>query len=1060
MICPVAVLRKTFLPALVLLLCTGTGAFAQRSFQIKHFAEFEGLSSNFVEDVIQCPDGKLLVTTKQGVDHFDGSKFVPILLDSNKLEYATSVHRHKGDVWLGLFNGQLIHIHHKVISTVNTGIEEAIRFVHVDEKATLWAFSRSGKIYWINGNDTGMVQLPGDEVLINVVCQAPAGNFLVGTNDGVFRAKVTISTGAIEFEQLPQIPKEKITALYYNGPLDMLWIGTEDAGLWRLWKPTEKNRISKEFRWTDGSSVSNVQSLFKDKSGRLWIGQTGHGLKRVDFHDKKGMNYSVQKFEEPALLQHEIHGIFEDDEGTIWASTFGGGLIQVIDKVFDQPFDEVWLRQQSITRLFKDRSGTVWLGIDKGLFRTVPNGASGSYSYIHIGGQTVTSITESASGNLWVGTASNGIYIKPSTQNDFRHIVLPQGNLANAINSIAPNGDQMYVSTKDGLFILNSTGGVVRQMTTLDGLPHNNVKFALTDSSGITWIANQGNRVSFMKDGKIGFLEENTAQNIVDVHHILQDKKGRLWFSTLGSGVFVLDKGTAFHISENEGLPSSYCYQMEQDDDENVWVSHQKSVTQITPDLKVARIIGHQDVSPVSNTMITFLFKDDEGNIWITSTHGVVKYNPRVDKASRSVPMLSISAMRVFDSPIEMKPGLTLPYKQYSISFDVSGISLRNPESIVYKYQLQGYTEVWSEEFSTGLILFPRLEDGNYTLKVIASKNGGPWTPEPATYSFSISKPFYKTVPAYIIGIIILLAGIGGFVRYRTFKLVTDKVALEELVSQRTVEIQQQKEHIEQSRDEIARYAKDITDSIKYAQRIQSAIFPEWDKTTAVLPDSFVFFRSKDIVSGDFFFAEKVGDTSIFAAVDCTGHGVPGGFMSIVANNLLNQAVKQMGLTKPSEILDFLNEGVTNTLHQTYEESSVKDGMDISVCALNLKDRTLQFAGAYNPLYLFRNGQLNIYKGDRFPVGMFVGEEGKAFSNIKITVQPDDVIYIFSDGFADQFGGSKGKKLKLNGFREMLTEIHTEPMSKQKDILALKLEQWKGHLDQVDDIVVMGVRIS
>jgi serine phosphatase RsbU (regulator of sigma subunit) len=457
--------------------------------------------------------------------------------------------------------------------------------------------------------------------------------------------------------------------------------------------------------------------------------------------------------------------------------------------------------------------------------------------------------------------------------------------------------------------------------------------------------------------------------------------------------------------------------------------------------------------------MITFLFKDEDGNLWITSTHGVVKYNPRVDKASRVEPKLSISAMRIFESPVEMIQGMELPFNQYNISFDLSGISLRNPESIRYKYQLLGFSEVWSEEFSNSQIQFPRLEDGEYTLNVIASKNGGEWTKDPVSFSFIIAKPFYRTWPFYIIGFVLLFASVGGFVRYRTFKLVSDKQALEALVSERTEEIQQQKEHIEESRDEIARYAKDITDSIKYAQRIQSAIFPELDKTKSIFNDSFVFLRPKDLVSGDFFFAETVGDTSIFAAVDCTGHGVPGGFMSIVANNLLNQAVKQMGLTKPSEILNFLNLGITNTLHQTYEESSVKDGMDISICFLNMKEMTLQYAGAYNPMYLFRDGQLTIYGGDRFPVGMFVGEESKAFTNTEISVQKGDVVYIFSDGFADQFGGPKGKKLKLNGFRDILKELHDKPMNIQSELLALKLQDWMGKLEQVDDIVVMGVRI-
>ena len=227
-----------------------------------------------------------------------------------------------------------------------------------------------------------------------------------------------------------------------------------------------------------------------------------------------------------------------------------------------------------------------------------------------------------------------------------------------------------------------------------------------------------------------------------------------------------------------------------------------------------------------------------------------------------------------------------------------------------------------------------------------------------------------------------------------------------------------------------------------------------------MVPESFVLFRSKDLVSGDFYFAEKIGDERIFCAVDCTGHGVPGGFMSIVANNLLEQATRQLKLTKPSEILTYLNKGVTETLHQTYEESSVKDGMDIALCSWNKKLKTLQFAGAYNPLYLFRDGKLIEYRGDRFPVGTFVGEESGTFRNHEIKVQEGDMLYLFSDGFSDQFGGPQGKKFKVRRFKEMLREVHTFPVDQQYKMISERLKQWIGDLEQVDDIVLLGVRIS
>lgn len=1035
---------------------------AQNSFRTRHFEEFQGLSSNFVENILQCADGKLLISTKQGVDIFDGLKFVPLLIDSLPLGYITAIHRNGNTVWLGGFDGRLLRKDSKGTPIEGArGLEGSVRAIHVDANGALWAFSRSGGVLWTLGQDTSVLQLPIEEILVNTVCALPDGRFLIGSAEGLYIAGFNGKDGSVDIQNSPVAGMSRITALAHDPGSDIVWVGTEDEGLIRMELRNGHDAVGKEFRWDPELRTDDVQGLFVDNAGTLWAGMVGIGLCRIEWQNSHGQNVTVRVFDDPALQQHRIHSVFEDDEGTLWVSTFGGGIIQIIPKVFEQPFDENWLRQQRITRLFKDSKGNVWIGIDKGIFQTETGGTAPSYHYHHIGGQRVTSITESSKGQLWVGTASNGIFIKGNGNPEFKQHSLPHGNLSNAINSIVPYGDLMHVCTKEGLYTMDHTGRVQQHVNTLNGLPHNNVTYAHTDRHGNTWIANQGNRVCLMRDGRISFLEENTAQNIVDVHHILEDDRGRLWFSTLGSGIFVLEDGMAHHIGEKQGLPSLYCYQMVQDDDGNVWASHQKSVSQITPMLSVSRVIEHQDLSPVANTMVTFLFKDDKGNIWVTSTHGVVKYNPRIDKESRSIPHLSISAMRVNDVPTDMVPGLILPYRKHSIQFDLSGISLRNPERIRYRYQLLGYSDAWLEEVSaSGTIQFPKLEDGEYTLNVIASKNGGEWTPEPVSFSFTVTKPIYRTWPFYILCIIAIMAAVGGFVRYRTVKLMTDKQELEKLVTERTVEIQEQKEEIERSRDEISRYAKDITDSIKYAQRIQAAIFPEWEKNMAFLEESFVFFRSKDIVSGDFFFAEKVGDLRIFAAVDCTGHGVPGGFMSIVANNLLNQAVKQVGLTRPSEILDYLNEGITNTLHQTYEESSVKDGLDIAICTLDLKHRKLQFAGAYNPLYLFRNGELSMYKGDRFPVGVFVGEEMKTFTNVDVPIEQGDVIYLFSDGYADQFGGPRGKKLKLHGFRDLLAEIHQRPMAEQGKLLALKLDEWMGDLEQIDDIVVMGIRIT
>ncbi|MGB1318419.1 MAG: SpoIIE family protein phosphatase, partial [Flavobacteriales bacterium] len=436
--------------------------------------------------------------------------------------------------------------------------------------------------------------------------------------------------------------------------------------------------------------------------------------------------------------------------------------------------------------------------------------------------------------------------------------------------------------------------------------------------------------------------------------------------------------------------------------------------------------------------------------------YGTITY---LDKSSKKAPLLSVRSMMLNGSPQPMTENLVLPYKKYDVQFQLAGISLRNPENIRYKYQLKGLSDSWRELGASGKIN-RTLAHGTYTLKVIASKNDGDWNSAPLEYTFSVKRPFWFTWFFWIAVIIAVGLGFAVYVNYRTNKLIKDKAELETIVNQRTEEIQEQKTEIERSRDEIAKYAKDITDSIRYAKRIQKAIFPAWQEVKKMLPDAFVFFQSKDLVSGDFYFADQLGDQTIFCAVDCTGHGVPGGFMSIVANNLLTQAVRQEGLTKPSDILEFLNHGVTNTLHQTYDEASVKDGMDIALYTWNKKTNILEYAGAYNPLFIYRDGELMETKGNRFPCGSFVGEDERKFTNHEIPVQKGDMLYVFSDGYADQFGGPSGKKFMMRRFRSFLQQIHTKPVEEQHTMLDKQLKNWKGKLEQVDDIVILGVRIS
>jgi len=270
---------------------------------------------------------------------------------------------------------------------------------------------------------------------------------------------------------------------------------------------------------------------------------------------------------------------------------------------------------------------------------------------------------------------------------------------------------------------------------------------------------------------------------------------------------------------------------------------------------------------------------------------------------------------------------------------------------------------------------------------------------------------------------------------------------------QKTV-IEVQKVEVEKQRDVIKVAHKEITDSISYAKRIQKAILPPDRIVKEHLGDHFILYKPKDVVAGDFYWMRKTEDKVLFAAADCTGHGVPGAMVSVVCNNALNRSVRDYGLSDPGKVLDKTREIVVREFEKSDDE--VKDGMDIALCMISGNE--LHYAGAYNPLWIVRNGEIIEAKANRFPVGLSLNAQPYTTHTIKL--EKGDVIYVFTDGFVDQFGGDDGKKFKSRQFKSVLSEIASKEMSEQKRLLDDIFEKWRGDLEQVDDVCVIGMRYS
>ncbi|MDG2332080.1 MAG: SpoIIE family protein phosphatase [Flavobacteriales bacterium] len=288
--------------------------------------------------------------------------------------------------------------------------------------------------------------------------------------------------------------------------------------------------------------------------------------------------------------------------------------------------------------------------------------------------------------------------------------------------------------------------------------------------------------------------------------------------------------------------------------------------------------------------------------------------------------------------------------------------------------------------------------------------------------------------------------------------LAENERILEQKVIERTEEVVRQKGELEKQKMRIEELYKDVTDSIKYAKRLQDSILPPDSQIKKLLPESFVLFKPKDIVSGDFYWMEETNGKIHLAAVDCTGHGVPGAFMSLVGANALDIAVQGKDTNTPAEILNELNRITSESLNKSEANSKVRDGMDLAMVSFSKDFKTMEYAGANNPLYQIRGDEVMQTKADKFAIGSFKHGD-MHYTNHQIDIEEGDMIYLFSDGYADQFGGVKGKKFMYRQFRDTLLSIKQLPLQEQCEILNTKIENWRGNYEQIDDILIIGIRV-
>lgn len=463
---------------------------------------------------------------------------------------------------------------------------------------------------------------------------------------------------------------------------------------------------------------------------------------------------------------------------------------------------------------------------------------------------------------------------------------------------------------------------------------------------------------------------------------------------------------------------------------------------------------------------VVYDIKFINGLLYFGSSNGLIAFDRQKLENIKKPWKVYINEMKVSDSTVLNIPEFsqkTPPINHgQPIRFSFRSASFYNGGEFLYRWRLVGLSDEWSKYEKTDYKVFDQLTAGTYTFEV-QGKNYYEVESTIYKYQFTILPPWYKTWWAYLIYFTSLLIIILITTRISIYRVKQKNKLLEETVKERTKEIAKQNNVLEQQKNEIIEINEDLLSSIKYAKRIQNTILTSPEILSTYFNDFFVYYLPKDIVSGDFYWARKFGNKIIWSAVDCTGHGVPGAFVSIVGNNALVRSTNEFGLSQPAEILNKLRELVIEAF-KAQGTNDVKDGMDLALTSLDLDTLELNYAGANNPLIIIRNKKIIEVKADKQPIGDF--EKIEPFTNHTIQLEKGDCVYLYTDGYIDQFGGkdrasreSGGKKYKSKPFKDLLIEISDLPMKEQKEILKETFNEWRGDIDQIDDVCVFGVRV-
>jgi ligand-binding sensor domain-containing protein/serine phosphatase RsbU (regulator of sigma subunit) len=1094
-----------------------TGRLAAQDYKFNHLGVENGLSQAVINCILEDNKGFMWFGTQEGLNRYDGYNFQVFKRDpddsnslSNNFIYSLC-QDHNGIIWIGTSGGGLNSfnpVNGKFTKYVNDPknkssiSNDVVHAIHEDRNGKLWVGTDGGlnefdpstkKFTRYTNNPIDVYSISCD--LVYDILEDASGNIWAGTYgkglsmyDPVHRRFFNYELTGEALEKLyPNIVTTDLkrrsqcsqirTLLQYDP--GHIWIGTDGGGIEIF---NTQTHVFESTMYPDVNNYSTISSsavlsMCEDKNENIWMAMFGGG---VDIYNKKTkslQHYTSNENDPYSISSAETRCVYSDHIGNIWIGTNGEGLntyflststITHIRRSERPGVGENTLVTSQIMSVIEDKDGLTWIGTHEGGLTTLDRKTGKYVQHPELStsaNNSILSLLQSSDGTIWVGTWGEGLNRR--SPDGKLHFYTPDDRLrSGTILCIAEEpatGAIWFGTFGAGLYRLDpKTDSLNRFTIESDSLTSNKINCLYFDKQGTLWIGTRAGGVMKHNPSQKKFIayqhddknNKSLSNNIV--YCITQDLSGNIWLST-ANGLDRYDPKNETFTSwyERDGLPSDNIYAILVDNSGLLWLSHNKGITRFNPAMEKNECFKNYGrgagVQPSEFNQGAF-FKNKKGELFFGGQSGLNIIDPQHMDMKFPPPAVYLTSYKRFGKEIYPDTSITdihhldVSWRDNNFTFELVALNYVDPQKNLYQYKLDGIDDEWSPVTGNRYISYTNLPGGKYTLHVRGADSNGNWSEDKVLLVINVEPPFWKTNWFYSLCVIVLLAGIFTFIRIRTAAIKKENRILEAKVAERT--------------QELAQKNADITASIQYAKRIQTATLPELEVITAHFPQSFVLYKPKDIVSGDFYWFEEKNGKNILCVGDCTGHGVPGALMSMIGHNVLNQVVNEKGITQPDQVLNGLNEGVRASLKQDQHEQDTTDGMDIGIICYEKGKNEALFAGALRPLIVIRNGLLTKVDSDRFPIGGSQDTRDMKFSLHRFPVEPGDTLYMFSDGYADQFGGPKGKKFMMKNLLGKLQSIQHLSMEEQALELDKTFEEWKTGFQQVDDVLVVGVRIS